>query len=49
VADELYRTARRLRVFTPRPVSRPLTAVVHLVGLPAGEIERRLARSAPLL
>lgn len=37
IADELYRTARRLRVFTARPVRRDLGAVVALVGRPAAE------------
>jgi len=41
IADELYRTARRLRVFTARPVSRDLGAVVALVGRPATEVLQR--------
>jgi hypothetical protein len=35
IADELYRTARRLRVFTARPPARDLAGAVRVVGLPA--------------
>jgi len=49
VADELYRSARRLRVFVARPVSRNLNGVLHVVTLSAAEIERRLDDGRPLL
>ncbi len=39
VADELYRSARRLRVFTALPPSRPVTSVLKLMVLPAEEVE----------
>jgi hypothetical protein len=34
IADELYRTARRLRVFTARPPARDLSRVVQVAGMP---------------
>jgi len=43
VADELYRSARRLRVFVARPLARPLEGLFELITLPAGTVERRLA------
>jgi HD superfamily phosphohydrolase len=43
VAGELYRSARRLRVFTSRPVTRPLEGVRELVALPPAEVARRLS------
>ncbi len=49
VAEELYLSARRLRVFTARPVDRALERVSMLVALPAAEIERRLAAQASLI
>jgi HD superfamily phosphohydrolase len=49
VADELYRSARRLRVFVARPVTRNLNGVLTVVTLPAAEIERRLEAGRPLL
>jgi HD superfamily phosphohydrolase len=49
VADELYRSARRLRVFVARPVGRNLRGVLDVITLPAGEIEERLAGSRSLL
>ncbi|HEU5169011.1 MAG TPA: HD domain-containing protein [Gemmatimonadales bacterium] len=49
VADELYRSARRLRVFVARPVERNLERVLDVVTLPASEIERRLAGGSSLL
>jgi hypothetical protein len=44
VAGELYRSARRLRVFTARPVTRDLTSVRELVALRPSEVEARLGR-----
>ncbi|HKU62503.1 MAG TPA: HD domain-containing protein [Gemmatimonadales bacterium] len=43
VADELYRTARRLRVFVTRTVAAPLERhLFELITLPAPEVERRV-------
>jgi HD superfamily phosphohydrolase len=43
VADELYRTARRLRVFVAAAPSRALEGLLDLLTCPAAEVERRLA------
>ncbi len=48
VADELYRSARRLRVFTAAPVARDLTPVRELVACSPRELEERLGRGALL-
>ena len=49
VAGELYRSARRLRVFTLRPSKVSETAVMELVQLPREEVATRLAENRPLL
>jgi hypothetical protein len=49
VAEELYQSARRLRVFTARPIARDLTGVRRLVELPPGELARMLDAGASLL
>jgi uncharacterized protein len=49
VADELYMSARRLRVFVASPISRPLEPVLELLTWPASEIERRLEEQPVLL
>ncbi|HEU5039847.1 MAG TPA: HD domain-containing protein [Gemmatimonadales bacterium] len=49
VADELYRTARRLRVFVSAAPSRSLDGLLELLTCPASEVERRLAGSASLV
>jgi HD superfamily phosphohydrolase len=49
VADELYRSARRLRVFVARPVTRNLSGVLDVVTVSASEIEHRLHGGRPLL
>jgi hypothetical protein len=49
VAAELYRSARRLRVFTLRPVRIAAAAVVELVQWPREEVAARLASDLPLL
>ncbi|HET8622249.1 MAG TPA: HD domain-containing protein [Gemmatimonadales bacterium] len=49
VADELYRSARRLRVFVARPVTRNLSGVLNVVTLPAAEVERLLADGRALI
>jgi HD superfamily phosphohydrolase len=43
VADELYRSARRLRVFVARPIEAPLERhLFELITLPGPEVERRV-------
>jgi HD superfamily phosphohydrolase len=49
VADELYRTARRLRVFVARTPARPLTGLLELITWPAAEVDRALAGEAILI
>jgi HD superfamily phosphohydrolase len=49
VAGELYRSARRLRLFVARPVTRNLAGVLHVVTLPATEVERLLADDRVLI
>jgi hypothetical protein len=49
VADELYMSARRLRVFVAGPTSRPLEPILELLTWPASEIERRLEEQLLLL
>jgi HD superfamily phosphohydrolase len=49
VADELYRSARRLRVFVKDAPPTPLHGVPELLTCPADEVRRRLAQAAPLL
>ncbi len=49
VADALYESARRLRVFTEGRASAKLEGLMELVVLPAGEVSRRLDAGKPLL
>jgi uncharacterized protein len=49
VADELYRTARRLRVFVASTPQRPLDGLLELLTWPASEVERRLAGELSLV
>ena len=49
VADELYQSARRLRIFVARPIERTLDGVVTLVALSADTVRARLAAGASLL
>ena len=51
VADELYRSARRLRVFVAQSVTRAdgLDGLLDLVTLPAVEVTTRLDTARPLL
>jgi HD superfamily phosphohydrolase len=49
VADELYRTARRFRVFTAERSGNRLERILHLATLPAEEVEARLAGKSALL
>jgi HD superfamily phosphohydrolase len=43
VADELYRSARRLRIFVASQPSRSLDFVLELLTWPAAEVERRVS------
>ncbi len=49
VATELYQSARRLRVFTARPLSRDIARVRELVQMGPSEIEDWLGRNVPAL
>jgi hypothetical protein len=49
VADELYRSARRFRVFVAQPVARSLTGILEVSTLPEAEVTRRLSAREPLL
>lgn len=49
VAEELYESARRLRIFTATPVTRDLTPARGLIELTAPELEIRLTESRPIL
>ncbi len=49
VADELYRSARRLRIFTARPAAADLSGATALLRLPADAVHERLATSQRLL
>ncbi len=49
IADELYRSARRLRVFTASPPAPGADRVRGLAALPADEVRRRLDAGARLL
>jgi uncharacterized protein len=49
VADELYRSARRLRIFVASPPRRPLEPVLEVLTWPAPDVERRLEERLVLL
>jgi HD superfamily phosphohydrolase len=49
VADALYESARRLRVFTEGRASAGLDGLMALIAMPAAEVARRLEDKAPLL
>jgi uncharacterized protein len=49
VADELYRSARRLRVFVAGTPNRPLDGLLDLLTWPAPEVERRLSEEMSLV
>jgi hypothetical protein len=49
VADELYRSARRLRVFVSRPPSGSFDGLLELLTIPAAELRQRIAEDRPLL
>ncbi|HEU5304992.1 MAG TPA: HD domain-containing protein [Gemmatimonadales bacterium] len=48
VADELYRSARRLRIFVSEPPNRPLASLLTLLTWPADEMRRRLREGVDL-
>jgi hypothetical protein len=49
VADELYRSARRLRVFVARAPERTLEGLLDLLTWPAEEVARRLTDEVSLV
>jgi HD superfamily phosphohydrolase len=49
VADELYRSARRLRVFVARAPDRSFEGLLDLLTWPAGEVTRRLTDEVSLV
>jgi HD superfamily phosphohydrolase len=49
VADALYESARRLRVFTEGRASAKLDGLMAVVVMPGAEVARRLQEKAPLL
>jgi hypothetical protein len=49
VADELYRSARRLRVFVAAAPSRPLDGILDLLAMPAADVARRMAEHVSLV
>lgn len=49
VADALYESARRLRVFTEGRATAKLDGLMGLLVLPAGEVAKRLDAGVPLL
>ncbi len=49
IGAELYRSARRLRVFTARPTSRSLAGVVELMTLSGDDLRARIEGGNPLL
>jgi hypothetical protein len=49
VADELYRSARRLRIFVAGQPTRPLEPVLSLLSWPAEEVEERVAAASSLI
>ena len=48
IAQELYQSARRLRVFVARPLGRTIEDVAGLVALPADQLRARLAAGRKL-
>ena len=49
VADELYQSARRLRIFVATPPGRSLAPVLEILTWPADEVERRLDEQLALV
>jgi hypothetical protein len=48
VADELYRSARRLRIFVATPSPRALEPVLGVLTWPADEMKQHLDQGKPL-
>jgi hypothetical protein len=48
IADELYQSARRLRVFIAKPVRSDFSGVADLVGQPAEKVRELLAKGSLL-
>ena len=42
IADELYRSAQRLRVFVAKPIRKKLAHVVELVAQPAADVRKQV-------
>jgi hypothetical protein len=49
VADELYQSARRLRIFVATPPGRSLAPVLEILTWPADEVERKLDEQLALV
>jgi HD superfamily phosphohydrolase len=49
VAEELYRSARRLRIFVSNPPSRSLEPLLDLLTWPAEEVEGRVSAASALI
>jgi uncharacterized protein len=49
VADELYQSARRLRIFVAGSPERSLAGVLELLTWPAAEVERKLEEQLVLV
>jgi hypothetical protein len=49
LSDELYRSARRLRVFTANRAPVPEREVLAVLRMDAGDVTRRLDTGQPLL
>jgi len=49
VADELYQSARRLRIFVATPPGRSLAPVLEILTWPAEEVERKLDEQLALV
>ncbi|HEX7024993.1 MAG TPA: hypothetical protein VF187_09265, partial [Gemmatimonadales bacterium] len=49
LSDQLYRSARWLRVFVARPVELDRQRLLRFAKLPAAEVRRRVADGGPLL
>jgi HD superfamily phosphohydrolase len=48
VADELYRSARRLRIFVATPASRALEPVLEVLTWPSDQVKQHLDQGKPL-
>jgi HD superfamily phosphohydrolase len=48
IAEPLYQSARRLRVFVAEAPAKPIRGVLDMVALPAAEVRRRLEAGEPV-